>query len=86
MTFLYAAYAATWISRLLVTLVIAIALLAVLALVVAVTSRGIWRALGGVFLTMRDVVDATRRQHPLADEEAFEQVVMQALPADCECN
>jgi lysylphosphatidylglycerol synthetase-like protein (DUF2156 family) len=41
------AYAATWFSRLLVTLVIAIALLAVLALVVAVTSRGIWRALGG---------------------------------------
>ncbi len=41
------AYAATWFSRFLVTVVIALALLAVLALVVAVTSRGIWRALGG---------------------------------------
>jgi len=41
------AYAATWFSRFLVTVVVALALLAVLALVVAVTSRGIWRALGG---------------------------------------
>ena len=41
------AYAATWFSRFIVTVVIAVALLAVLALVVAVTSRGIWRALGG---------------------------------------
>ena len=31
----------------LVTIVIGVALLAVLAVVVAVTSRGIWRALGG---------------------------------------
>ena len=41
------AYAATWVSRFIVTLVIAVALLAVLAVVVAITSRGIWRALGG---------------------------------------
>ncbi len=41
------AYAATWFSRFIVTVVIAVALLAVLAVVVAVTSRGIWRALGG---------------------------------------
>jgi lysylphosphatidylglycerol synthetase-like protein (DUF2156 family) len=41
------AYDATWFSRFVVTVVIAVALLAVLGLVVAVTSRGIWRALGG---------------------------------------
>ncbi|HXZ62757.1 MAG TPA: phosphatidylglycerol lysyltransferase domain-containing protein [Acidimicrobiales bacterium] len=41
------AYAATWFSRAVVTVIIAILLLAVLALVVALTSRGIWRALGG---------------------------------------
>jgi lysylphosphatidylglycerol synthetase-like protein (DUF2156 family) len=41
------AYDASWFSRLLVTIGIGLALLAVLALVVAVTSRGIWRALGG---------------------------------------
>ena len=41
------AYDASWFSRLLVTIVIGVALLAVLAVVVAVTSRGIWRALGG---------------------------------------
>jgi lysylphosphatidylglycerol synthetase-like protein (DUF2156 family) len=41
------AYAASWFSRLVVTLAIGVALLVVLALVVAVTSRGIWRALGG---------------------------------------
>jgi len=41
------AYAASWFSRLLVTIAIGIALLAVLAVVVALTSRGIWRALGG---------------------------------------
>ena len=40
------AYAATWFSRLVATVVIAVALLAVLAVVVAITSRGIWRALG----------------------------------------
>src|ERR1019366_7688370 len=40
------AYAASWFSRLLVTIAIGIALLAVLAVVVAITSRGIWRALG----------------------------------------
>jgi lysylphosphatidylglycerol synthetase-like protein (DUF2156 family) len=41
------AYDASWFSRALVTVVIGVALLAVLAVVVAVTSRGIWRALGG---------------------------------------
>jgi lysylphosphatidylglycerol synthetase-like protein (DUF2156 family) len=46
-TALQHAYAATWFSRFLVTIVIAVLLLGVLALVVAITSRGIWRALGG---------------------------------------
>ncbi len=41
------AYAATWFSRAVVTVLIAVALLAVLAVVVTITSRGIWRALGG---------------------------------------
>ncbi len=41
------AYDASWFSRLLVTVAIAAALIVVLAVVVAVTSRGIWRALGG---------------------------------------
>src|SRR5580704_5164855 len=41
------AYNASWFSRFMVTVVIAVALLAILAVVVAITSRGIWRALGG---------------------------------------
>jgi lysylphosphatidylglycerol synthetase-like protein (DUF2156 family) len=41
------AYDASWFSRFLVTVAIAIALVVILAIVVAVTSRGIWRALGG---------------------------------------
>ena len=41
------AYSASWFSRFMVTVVIAVALFAVLAVVVAITSRGIWRALGG---------------------------------------
>ena len=41
------AYAATWFSRFIITVVIAAVILLVLALVVALTSRGIWRALGG---------------------------------------
>ena len=41
------AYDASWFSRVLVTIIIGVALLAVLAVVVALTSRGIWRALGG---------------------------------------
>ena len=40
------AYDASWFSRVLITIIIGVALLAVLAVVVAVTSRGIWRALG----------------------------------------
>ncbi len=46
-TALQRAYNATWPSRFMVTLVIAVVLLGILALVVALTSRGIWRALGG---------------------------------------
>jgi lysylphosphatidylglycerol synthetase-like protein (DUF2156 family) len=46
-TALQRAYTATWLSRFIVTVVIALVLLAVLAVVVAITSRGIWRALGG---------------------------------------
>ena len=41
------AYDASWFSRFVATVVIAVALLVVLAIVVALTSRGIWRALGG---------------------------------------
>ena len=41
------AYEASWFNRFVVTLVIAAVLVAVLGVVVAVTSRGIWRALGG---------------------------------------
>jgi lysylphosphatidylglycerol synthetase-like protein (DUF2156 family) len=46
-TALQRAYDASWFSRFIVTVVIAAVLLVVLALVVAITSRGIWRALGG---------------------------------------
>ncbi len=46
-TALQRAYSATWQSRFIVTVVIAVGLLAILAIVVAITSRGIWRALGG---------------------------------------
>jgi lysylphosphatidylglycerol synthetase-like protein (DUF2156 family) len=46
-TALQRAYNATWPSRFIVTAIIAVGLLAVLAVVVAITSRGIWRALGG---------------------------------------
>jgi lysylphosphatidylglycerol synthetase-like protein (DUF2156 family) len=41
------AYNASWFSRLIVTIAIAVLLLVLLAVVVAVTSRGIWKALGG---------------------------------------
>jgi lysylphosphatidylglycerol synthetase-like protein (DUF2156 family) len=41
------AYDASWFSRFVATLIIAVLLLIVLAVVVALTSRGIWRALGG---------------------------------------
>jgi lysylphosphatidylglycerol synthetase-like protein (DUF2156 family) len=44
------AYAASWFSRVLVTILIGVAVLAVLAVVVGITSRGIWRALGGEVL------------------------------------
>ena len=35
--------------------------------------------LGGVLLTMKDFVDAMRSQHPLAMEETFEQLLMDAF-------
>jgi len=41
------AYNASWFSRFIATVAITILLLAVLAVVVALTSRGIWKALGG---------------------------------------
>jgi lysylphosphatidylglycerol synthetase-like protein (DUF2156 family) len=41
------AYDASWFSRFIATLIIAVLLLIILAVVVALTSRGIWRALGG---------------------------------------
>jgi predicted AAA+ superfamily ATPase len=44
--------------------------------------RQLHAAVGGVFLTLKDVVDATRPQHPLAVEEAFEQLILQALLAN----
>src|SRR5437868_3990034 len=42
------------------------------------------RAVGGAFLTMKDYIDALRRQHPAAMEETFEEMVMRALTdEDC---
>ncbi len=41
------AYHATWFSRFIVTVGVAVLLLSILAMVVALTSRGIWRAFGG---------------------------------------
>src|SRR5712692_2526169 len=41
-------------------------------------------AVGGALLTMQDFVNAMHGQHPLALEEVFEQMVMDALRAhDC---
>jgi transitional endoplasmic reticulum ATPase len=37
------------------------------------------QTIGGKLLTIKDVVDTTRQQHPLAMEEAFERLVMTAL-------
>src|SRR5438067_1189176 len=37
------------------------------------------RTLGGKLLTIKDIVDATRQHHPLAVEEAFEQLLLAAL-------
>jgi lysylphosphatidylglycerol synthetase-like protein (DUF2156 family) len=56
------AYNASWFSRFLVTLAIAVALLLILALVVAMTSRGIWRALGGDGLPTPWASGGTRSQ------------------------
>lgn len=41
--------------------------------------REIHRAVGGAFLTLKDFVDAMQGQHPLALEETFEKIVMEAL-------
>jgi ATP-dependent 26S proteasome regulatory subunit len=43
--------------------------------------RHVHEKVGGAFLSMAEVLDATRRQHPLAVEEAFEQLVLEALRA-----
>ena len=67
-TALQRAYNATWPSRFIVTVVIALALLAVLALVVAITSRGIWRALGGEGLPAPWAGGASGTQ-PIAHEQ-----------------
>jgi len=66
-TALQRAYNATWPSRFIVTVVIALALLAILALVVAITSRGIWRALGGEDCRPRGPV--ARRAPAIAHEQ-----------------
>src|SRR5262249_53896638 len=39
----------------------------------------IQQTVGGKLLTIKDVVDVTRRQHPLAVEEAFEELLLAAL-------
>jgi transitional endoplasmic reticulum ATPase len=43
--------------------------------------RKVHRQLAGAFLDMKDFVDAMREHHPLALEETFEQMVMEALKA-----
>jgi lysylphosphatidylglycerol synthetase-like protein (DUF2156 family) len=70
------AYAATWFSRLIATVVIAVALLAVLAVVVAITSRGIWRALGGDGLPL-----PWAHQHAGADPVAHAQLEIDGMDA-----
>jgi ATP-dependent 26S proteasome regulatory subunit len=46
--------------------------------------RQLHEKVGGAFLSMAEVLDATRQRHPLAMEEAFEQLVLEALRAhDC---
>jgi shikimate kinase len=44
--------------------------------------REVHQATGGAFLTMKDFVDALRASHPLALEETFEKLVMDALRAN----
>ncbi|MGH9838536.1 MAG: AAA family ATPase [Blastocatellia bacterium] len=43
--------------------------------------RELHREIGGVFLGIRDFVEAMRGRHPLALEETFEQMVMDAISA-----
>src|SRR5579871_436821 len=41
--------------------------------------RAIHALTGGAFLTMKDVIDSLQDQNPLAVEETFERLMMQAL-------
>src|SRR4029453_11111148 len=41
--------------------------------------RALHRQTGGAYLTARDFLDAMRLRHPLAIEEAFEELVLAAL-------
>jgi ATP-dependent 26S proteasome regulatory subunit len=43
--------------------------------------REVHRGFGGAFLTLKELVNAMRGQHPLAFEETFTQMVMEALVA-----
>jgi ATP-dependent 26S proteasome regulatory subunit len=46
--------------------------------------RQLHEKVGGAFLSMAEVLDATRQRHPLGMEEAFEQLVLESLRAhDC---
>jgi DNA replication protein DnaC len=46
--------------------------------------REVHAAIGGAFLTMKELVDALRPRHPFSLEETFEQWLMEALTAhDC---
>ena len=62
------AYAATWFSRIIITVVVAAVILLVLAVVVALTSRGIWRALGGGGLP-RPWAGGTSGTRPVAHDQ-----------------
>jgi ATP-dependent 26S proteasome regulatory subunit len=44
--------------------------------------RALHRKTGGAFLNMRDLLDAMRPRHPLALEETFERLVLDALAAN----
>jgi SpoVK/Ycf46/Vps4 family AAA+-type ATPase len=43
--------------------------------------RQVHEKVGGAFLSLAEVLDATRQRHPLGMEEAFEQLVLEALRA-----
>src|SRR5947207_1205532 len=44
--------------------------------------RAVHRQTGGAYLAARDFLDAMRSRHPLAIEEAFEEIVLAALQAN----